>query len=255
MDKSIQLTKNKYVRLCLDAHQLTDVETLLNQDKTVEDKMSLITMVVNKDQQQAAQLITELRADAAQMELATPNSEKALEIEKFCDYYTVVKDKISISGSFSNLTAADELIIRELAQTNQPIAIKAQNALSFFKGETTERYAEAIVLNPVASRGANNNDASTVNDAQQPLTKELYTLNNYPNPFNENTVLEVTLPEATEGEVVITDVTGKQLKRVMLTETNSQVEVKGEELGYGIFFYSLYINGELVETKKMARMR
>ena len=54
---------------------------------------------------------------------------------------------------------------------------------------------------------------------------------------------------------MITDVTGKQLKRVMLTETNNQVEVNGEELGYGIFFYSLYINGELVETKKMARMR
>ena len=248
--KEVQLTKNEYVRMCLDSHQINDIETLLNTEKTVADKMALTAMVVSKDQAQAAQLIAELRADAVQLELLTPNSEKAEEIDKFCDYYTIVKDKISVSGSFSNLTPADELIIRELAATKDPIAINAQNALSFFKGETTERYAEAIVINPSASRGAGNDGANEALDVKQP-----YALNNYPNPFNENTIVAITLPEATLGTVVVTDVAGRQLKKVELNQTENQIEINGDELGYGIFFYSLYINGELVETKKMARMR
>jgi type IX secretion system substrate protein len=84
---------------------------------------------------------------------------------------------------------------------------------------------------------------------------DLGALNNYPNPFNENTMIEAVLPENSTGEIVINDVTGKQIKRIALTEMENQYEVKGDELGFGIFFYSLYVNGEYVKTKKMTRTK
>ena len=61
--------------------------------------------------------------------------------------------------------------------------------------------------------------------------------------------------KATTGKIMITDVTGKQLKHLSLNKGNNQIELNGNELGYGIFFYTLYINDEFVQTKKMVRIR
>jgi len=68
-------------------------------------------------------------------------------------------------------------------------------------------------------------------------------------------MIEVTLPENTNGRIVITDVLGKELMQFNLTQENNQIEIEGNQLGYGIFFYSLFIDEELVKTKKMTRMR
>ena len=65
-------------------------------------------------------------------------------------------------------------------------------------------------------------------------------------------MIEVTLPENTNGRIVITDVLGKELMQFNLTQENNQLEIEGNQLGYGIFFYSLFIDEELV--KKARRM-
>ncbi|HRP59509.1 MAG TPA: T9SS type A sorting domain-containing protein, partial [Vicingus sp.] len=160
------------------------------------------------------------------------------------------KSKIASTGSFNILSSTDEQNIRAMAAKTGATAINAQNALSLFKGEDIERFAEPIILIP--------NNARLL----QPQTSNAqlqsgidYKLNNYPNPFNESTVLEATIPTNTSGEIVITDVTGKQIQRVVLNNTDNKVELRGNELGYGIFFYSLYINGEYIQTKKLTRIQ
>jgi len=253
LEISIQLLKSEVVRIYLDSNEIMAIETLLKEELTLADKMTLIPLIIEEEPAQAALLITALRADAAEIQLTMPESEKAAEIDLFCDYYTLVKDKIIASGSFNNLTPAEELIIRALAASNSAVAINAQNVLALFRGETTERYAEAIVLNTAGRPGGN-----TESPNQQPPTstqQESYQLNNYPNPFNENTIIEVTIPLHTTGKIMITDVTGKQLKHLSLNKGNNQIELNGSELGYGIFFYTLYINDEFIETKKMVRIR
>ena len=143
-----------------------------------------------------------------------------------------------------------------MALSNSAVAVNAQNALALFKGETVERYAEGIVLNTPAGRPSGGGDeAANSESPNQQLATSNYQLNNYPNPFNNNTVIEVSIPVNTTGQLVVTDVTGKQLKKIVLNQANNQIELKGADLGYGIFFYSLYINGKFVQTKKMIRMR
>ena len=260
---TIQLLKNRYIRLSLDSNDLLAIETLLKEDLTITDKQLLIPLIINEDPQQVALLITELIATSSQLKVENPNSIPAYEIDKFCDYYTLVKDQIILSGSFKSLTPAEEVSIRALALSNSAVAVNAQNVLALFKGETVERYAEGIVLNTPAGRssGGGDGDANPEFLNQQPensnqqLATSNYQLNNYPNPFNNNTVIEVSIPINTTGQLVVTDVTGKQLKKIVLNQANNQIELKGAELGYGIFFYSLYINGRFVQTKKMARIR
>ena len=78
---------------------------------------------------------------------------------------------------------------------------------------------------------------------------------NTPSPRRWGSSRRNLFNKATTGKIKITDVTGKQLKSLSLNKGNNQIELNGNELGYGIFFYTLYINDEFIETKKMVRIR
>lgn len=81
-------------------------------------------------------------------------------------------------------------------------------------------------------------------------------LQNTPNPFSGQTTIrfKITNEKASVAEVKIYDYTGKELKSVF-----QKVDGKGEydfiinlsEFPNGVYFYSLYVNGNLADTKKM----
>lgn len=250
LEIEIQLLKNAYIRQCLDSQLVTDAKDLLNNGNLCSDKASLLPIVIKEDLSRTDQLIGEIRDEVSIIRDEIPNCPKAATLEKICDFYDEVKTKIASTGSFNITTAADEQNIRAMASKTGATAINAQNALSLFKGENIERFAEPIILTPNNARLLQP-QASNI----QLQTGVDYKLNNYPNPFNESTVIEATIPENTSGEIIITDVTGKQVQRVVLSTSKNKVELQGHELGYGIFFYSLYINSEYIQTKKLTRIQ
>jgi len=245
--EALQL-KNEYIRQSLDAQQFGDVKNRLTDGGTNQDKADLLRLVIADDQQQATSLISELRNEADTLRAEDVNSMEAEKIEKVCDFFDNVKNRIVQTGSFDGLTTSAEQNMRNLCSTNGAIAINAQNTLRVFLNEYVNRFAEPIIANS----GAKLMLPETVN---QSTVVSNYQLINYPNPFNENTVIEVTLPKNTTGQLVITDVLGKELLRFTLTKENNLLEVEGNQLGYGIFFYSLLINNELVKTNKLIRMK
>ena len=75
---------------------------------------------------------------------------------------------------------------------------------------------------------------------------------NSPNPFREKTVIRFKLSdEAKEASVCIFDMTGKQLKKLPVSKGMESVSVNGYELGEGMFLYSLIVNGQEIDTKRM----
>jgi hypothetical protein len=249
LNRDAQLLKNEFIRLCLDSHQLQDVSTILNQDKTVTDKIALFRLTVEENTPYAAQMINELMVDAAAISVANPADGEADEIEKLCSIYTGIHDAYSNTGSFDSLTGANEVTVTNIANSNSATAVNAQIILNLFKAENFDRYAEPITNNTSSSRLNNttsNNNQQTVNN---------YSLNNYPNPFNQNTTIEAVLPEGATGQLVITDITGRVVKRIELVANDNKIEISGSQIGYGIFFYSLYVNEQYIRTNKMTRTK
>ena len=75
---------------------------------------------------------------------------------------------------------------------------------------------------------------------------------NTPNPFKEQTTIRFSLADdVQDASICIFDMTGKILKRLPISSGDSSVSVNGWELGEGMFLYSLIINGQEVDTKKM----
>lgn len=72
---------------------------------------------------------------------------------------------------------------------------------------------------------------------------------NYPNPFGSNTVISYRVPN-TNATIIVVDVAGRKVKEYQLTEKEGIINVN-QLLKSGTYFYSLYQNEKLLETKKM----
>lgn len=79
---------------------------------------------------------------------------------------------------------------------------------------------------------------------------------NTPNPFKEQTVIRFRLAEnVQDASICIFDMTGKQLKKLPISPGMDSVSVGGYELGEGMFIYSLIVNGQVIDTRRMAILK
>jgi hypothetical protein len=77
---------------------------------------------------------------------------------------------------------------------------------------------------------------------------------NYPNPFNPSTIIKYSIPSnASEVRLLMYNVLGKEVQTLVKQKQNTgnySVEFNGIYYPSGIYFYSLYVNGILIDTKK-----
>ncbi|CAN5179901.1 hypothetical protein BH20BAC1_BH20BAC1_06640 [soil metagenome] len=74
---------------------------------------------------------------------------------------------------------------------------------------------------------------------------------NVPNPANGNTTIAYSVPDdGTNGEIRVTDSKGRFIKTYRVNG-NGQLTIPKTLLAAGVYNYSLYNNGQLVQTKQM----
>lgn len=75
---------------------------------------------------------------------------------------------------------------------------------------------------------------------------------NTPNPFKEQTTIRFSLADdVQEASINIFDMTGKTIKKLPISSGMESVSIGGYELGEGMFLYSLIVNGQVIDTKRM----
>ncbi|HEY3251715.1 MAG TPA: FG-GAP-like repeat-containing protein [Ignavibacteria bacterium] len=94
------------------------------------------------------------------------------------------------------------------------------------------------------------------NNEEVPDNYNLY--QNYPNPFNPGTIISFDIPVGTSHgafvRLIIFDITGKQISEVVNRNQAAgkyKVSFSALNLSSGIYFYSLIVDGNVVDTKKM----
>lgn len=80
---------------------------------------------------------------------------------------------------------------------------------------------------------------------------------NTPNPFNSGTKINYYLPEGMMGAaIVFYDNYGNQIKTIPLSQTGTgTLNITSDNLGNGIYSYSLMVNGNIIDTKRMVLER
>ena len=81
---------------------------------------------------------------------------------------------------------------------------------------------------------------------------ELY--QNYPNPFNNQTKIRFEIPKFSEVRIVIYDILGKQRDIILdgiYQAGKYEVNYSPKDLGSGIYFYRMEVNGVITKTRKL----
>lgn len=80
---------------------------------------------------------------------------------------------------------------------------------------------------------------------------------NVPNPFAEQTTISYYLPDnVTRAQIIFLDQSGKIIKAVDLREKGKgTLNIFANDLSSGIYTYSLIIDGQTIETKKMVKAK
>ena len=121
--------------------------------------------------------------------------------------------------------------------------VNSLNGWSYFidKGVHTTTGGDTITYTGIRDNGKNH-------------LKEFYLAQNYPNPFNPNTSIGYELQVSGAVLLEVYDINGKKIKTLVNTKQPSgeyEVSFNATGLSSGIYFYSLFIDGNKADTKRM----
>lgn len=92
---------------------------------------------------------------------------------------------------------------------------------------------------------------TSINNKLIPETKS-YLSNPFPNPANEYAAVFYKLPELKkQGNIIIYDINGKQVQNIKIDGTNEYILFNNTNLNNGTYFYSLIVDNEILDSKKM----
>ena len=105
-------------------------------------------------------------------------------------------------------------------------------------------------------------DSTSMSSKYTIQTPHLFSISNYPNPFNIKTNINFYLTTDTFLSIVIHDIMGKNIKRILsgnqMAGQNSiqwdGTNNKGDTVSAGVYFFSIEAEGHL-ETKKMILLK
>jgi hypothetical protein len=81
---------------------------------------------------------------------------------------------------------------------------------------------------------------------------------NYPNPFNNSSKFKVQISKSANIEIKVYDVTGKLMITILNRKLNIgtyEINFDGSNYSSGVYFYSLIVDGNLIDTKKMILLK
>jgi len=81
---------------------------------------------------------------------------------------------------------------------------------------------------------------------------------NFPNPFNPLTIISYKLRVKSFVKLKVFDVMGKEVQNFVNQNQNAggyKVEFDGSGFSSGVYYYSLFVDGKIINTKKMTLLR
>ena len=151
-----------------------------------------------------------------------------------------------------DMSPADELFIRGIANDSSCslAAINAQAVLRLVYGEEFDPCPIPPNNDRTVNNNANNNAVSARAD------KAGYLGDNIPNPFTNTTMIPYRLPVKWKtASLNILDINGKKLMNIPITNEKGFVILALNNYMQGVYLYSLIIDGNAVQTKRMVLIK
>lgn len=198
-------------------------------------------------------VVADKNAEVGAMTLFMNYDENLVEVEKVSSVLGEVQSKIegnNIGVAWSSVNPAN-------VDATTPVLTLTMKA----KG-TIEEPKQVFTVNG-GSEFANGNairlDNLNLKMAKLATATHSFSLNNYPNPFNNSTNIVYTLPEKAHVTLVITNLYGEVLRTVVNGDVSAgahQVTVNASDLNLstGVYLYKIEVNGETDNFSQVNKM-
>jgi hypothetical protein len=93
-----------------------------------------------------------------------------------------------------------------------------------------------------------------ISNNENEIPKEFALYQNYPNPFNNSTMIKYQLSLTGKVKIKIFDISGKEVETLLNKVQQSgkyEISFNAYNVSSGIYFYSLYLDDIIKETKRM----
>lgn len=127
-----------------------------------------------------------------------------------------------------------------------PVIVNAIN-------ELTEKLQHAGVLQGMRSQTDNDESDRNYANVQRPIEESAILFQNTPNPFSDNTIIEFYIPvDASSASVYIFTLNGLLLETYPIEYMGQgSITIDGATLQPGMYVYSLVVDGQIVDSKRM----
>jgi hypothetical protein len=106
-----------------------------------------------------------------------------------------------------------------------------------------------------------NHTTNINNYGSQNYNYKLY--QNYPNPFNPVTNIKYQIPRSSNVKLIVYDILGKEIAKLVDQKQNAgsyetqfpDYQFSNNQLPSGVYFYSLFIDGVRLDTKKLILLK
>jgi hypothetical protein len=92
-------------------------------------------------------------------------------------------------------------------------------------------------------------------NSRESVADEYVLLRNDPNPFSDYTDIVYKTRDCNQCQIIITDMSGRVVKRIQVRKNEGTVRLYSSEIGNGLFTYSIVQDGRVVITKRMVSSR
>ena len=185
-----------------------------------------------------------------------------------------VKELDSTNATLAQKDSIKEAKIQALETKDSILTVKSQSQDSIIASLQNQLTQLASLISDCCNNHGNGNGngrgnlstsesgdykSLTTNTTSVELSnKNIVVLNqNVPNPFAEQTTISYYLPDnVSRAQIIFMEQSGKIIKTVDLTEKGKgQLNIFANDLSNGIYTYSLIVDGQIIETKKMVKTK
>lgn len=150
-----------------------------------------------------------------------------------------------------------QALIQQQNKDNQAQAEQlADLTAKFDKQEATIKQLQELV-HQLANKPSKATSLPHLHQYELPLKKQASLSQNQPNPFYQNTTIHYFIPEnAANAYLQVTSLSGMTIgKTPLLAPGNGQITIQTNDYPVGTYYYSLVVDGQVVETKKMVLVK
>jgi len=155
--------------------------------------------------------------------------------------------------TLKNISLSQEAALIKIASSKTIISMSAKTTLEYAKGYRFARPVERTRISDKKDLQVKSTGTKAPSDIQnRTIGNQISLSDNYPNPFNSSSLIDAFIPNNVSVSFVeVHDMVGALVKTYLLTQGVNTISIQANDIGFGIYFYSLFADNKLVATKRM----